>query len=84
MVVQGRQGIVLKSMLRVQNCCFAHEGKLLRDGSLEKCWEGGGGGGGVVILRHARLMQDFFFEHVIKVEIFFFPSKGIHFFGQNP
>ena len=55
---------------------------VIRDGSLEKCWEGEGGGDFKTCKIDARL---FFFEHVIKVEIFFFPSRGIYiFFGQNP
>ena len=37
--------------------------------------EGGAGGRMVVILR----VQDFCFEHVIKVEIFFFPRGHIYF-----
>ena len=67
-----------RGMQRVNFLAVTEDYRFLHKGwPLEKCWvAGGGGGGGVGFLSY------FFVQ--FKVEIFFFPSLYMFFFGQNP
>ena len=65
-----------RGMQRVNFLAVTEDYRFLRKGwPLEKCWVAGGGGG-------LGILRDFFVH--CKVEIFFFPSLYMFFFGQNP